>query len=72
MMIRPFFIVKHPRHTGISASLFAENWPQWRGPEATSLAAPGNYPEKFSNTENVIWKVKLPGKGSSTPAVWER
>jgi len=56
---------------GISASIFAENWPQWRGPEATSLAAPGNYPEKFSNTENVIWKVKLPGKGSSTPAVWE-
>ena len=49
----------------------AGNWPQWRGPNGTSLAKAGNYPAKFSNTENILWKVKLPGKGSSTPAVWE-
>ncbi len=48
----------------------ADNWPQWRGPEGTSVAAPGSYPVTFSNTVNVAWKVKLPGKGSSTPVVW--
>jgi len=53
-----------------SSTLFASNWPQWRGPDGTSLALPGNYPTVFSPTENVVWKVKLPGIGSSTPAVW--
>lgn len=49
----------------------AKNWPQWRGPDGTSLAAPGAYPTKFSPSENVVWKVKLPGLGSSTPVVWD-
>lgn len=53
-------------------SLSAANWPQWRGPDGTSLALPGNYPTRFSPSENVLWKVKLPGVGSSTPAVWEK
>lgn len=52
-------------------SVIAGNWPQWRGPDGTSFAKAGDYPEKFSNTDNVLWKVKLPGKGSSTPTVWE-
>ena len=56
---------------GFSASsgLLAKDWPQWRGPDGRSLAAPGAYPTKFSPTENVLWKVKLPGVGSSTPVV---
>ena len=48
----------------------AENWPQWRGPEANGIAATGEYPIAFSATENVAWQVALPGRGSSTPAVW--
>lgn len=55
----------------LSSAAVADNWPQWRGPDGTSFAKAGEYPAKFSNTENVLWKVKLPGKGSSTPAVWE-
>lgn len=53
------------------SSLSASNWPQWRGPAGTSLALPGKYPTIFSPSENVLWKAKLPGIGSSTPAVWE-
>ena len=49
----------------------AGNWPQWRGPAGTGVAAPGDYPVHFSNTENIRWKVRLPGAGSSTPAVWD-
>ena len=48
----------------------AQDWPQWRGPEADSVAQEGDYPTEFSATENVLWKIALPGKGSSTPAVW--
>ena len=53
-----------------SSLAMAQDWPQWRGPEANSIAAEGDYPREFSATENVLWKVPLPGKGSSTPAVW--
>ncbi len=54
-----------------TASAEAENWPQWRGPLGTGVAQAGDYPVKFSDTESVAWKVKLPGRGSSTPVVWE-
>lgn len=47
-----------------------ENWPQWRGPLGTGVGAAGQYPVEFSKTEGVAWRVALPGKGSSTPAVW--
>jgi len=47
-----------------------DSWPQWRGPAGNSVAAAGKYPTEFSVDENVAWKVELPGRGSSTPAVW--
>lgn len=49
----------------------ATNWPQWRGPTGDSVASEGPYPTKFSASEGVLWKLPLPGVGSSTPAVWE-
>jgi outer membrane protein assembly factor BamB len=55
----------------VSASAFAsDNWPQWRGPNGGAAAADGEFPVKFSADDGVTWKVKLPGLGSSTPAVW--
>jgi len=48
----------------------AENWPQWRGPNASGVASPGDYPVKFSSVEGVVWKKELPGLGSSSPVVW--
>jgi outer membrane protein assembly factor BamB len=48
----------------------AENWPQWRGPLGTGVAAAGDYPIEFSAEKGVEWKVELPGSGTSTPAVW--
>ena len=57
-----------------STSIMAENWPSWRGPLGTSIAQPGDYPTQWTttgdNTKNLKWKVQVPGKGSSTPAVW--
>jgi outer membrane protein assembly factor BamB len=53
-----------------ASSTFADNWPNWRGPAHNGVAPGKNYPTKWSPTENVAWKVALPGKGTSTPAVW--
>jgi outer membrane protein assembly factor BamB len=45
-------------------------WPQWRGPLATGVAPHADPPVYWSETENVRWKVELPGRGHSTPVVW--
>ena len=49
----------------------AQNWPQWHGPDATGVADEGNYPVRFSATDDILWKAELPGKGGSTPIVWK-
>lgn len=50
----------------------AKYWPCWRGPTGQGLAVgPGEYPDKWSDTENVLWKVPVPGKGNSSPIIWK-
>lgn len=46
------------------------SWPQWRGPLANGVAPEADPPREWSETKNVKWKVKIPGEGSSTPAIW--
>ncbi len=45
-------------------------WPQWRGPLGTGVAPHANPPVKWSEVENIRWKVALPGTGHATPIVW--
>ena len=45
-------------------------WPTWRGPAATGTAAQGNPPVTWSESENIKWKVEIPGKGHSSPVIW--
>ena len=45
-------------------------WPQWRGPLATGEAPGAVPPVRWSEDENVRWKVELPGHGNGTPVVW--
>lgn len=49
----------------------AENWPHWRGPTSNGVAPGKDYPSKWTSSENVAWKVKLPSGSGSTPAVWD-
>lgn len=46
------------------------NWPQFRGPDSTSVSANSTFPHKWSATENVAWKTDLPGRSWSSPIVW--
>ena len=45
-----------------------EEWPNWRGPNGNGSIGAGKYPVKW-DASNVLWKVALPGKASSTPIV---
>lgn len=45
------------------------DWPNWRGPAGNGSIASGSYPERWQ-ADGIAWKVALPGKGGSTPAVW--
>ncbi len=47
-----------------------DNWPNWRGPTLNGHAHGSGYATSWSQTQNVIWHVPLPGLGASTPAVW--
>lgn len=47
-----------------------ENWPQWRGPLANGVSPDADPPLKWSEKENIRWKVKLPGRGTATPVIW--
>jgi outer membrane protein assembly factor BamB len=48
----------------------AADWPQWRGPAGDGISAETGLPLRWSEDDGVLWKVELPGWGSSTPAVW--
>jgi outer membrane protein assembly factor BamB len=50
---------------------FDRNWPQWRGPRATGVAPHAEPPVEWSEAKNVAWKVEIPGRGSSSPVVWD-
>jgi outer membrane protein assembly factor BamB len=52
------------------AAFSAENWPQWRGPTGTGSAPEANPPLLWSETNNLRWKVEVPGAGNSSPVVW--
>jgi outer membrane protein assembly factor BamB len=53
--------------TQLSAS---ENWPCWRGPRGDGTSLEARVPTVWSETENVAWKISLPGIGHSSPIVW--
>lgn len=48
----------------------ADNWPQWRGSRHDGISREKNLPVTWSKTQNVAWRVKLPGQAGATPVVW--
>ena len=48
----------------------AEEWPQFRGPDGQGHAAATRLATAWSETENIRWKVEVPGLGWSSPVVY--
>lgn len=47
------------------------DWAQWRGPVFNGTAPGATPPATWSESQNVKWKFKIPGFGSSSPIVWK-
>ena len=55
----------------LTMSVFAaEPWAQYRGPGSNGIAEDPRLPDHWSATENVKWRVDVPGVGWSSPIVW--
>src|SRR4051812_40704473 len=52
-----------------TADLFGDDWPAWRGADGQGISHEKGFPEKWSKTENIVWRTELPGPGNSTPIV---
>ncbi len=54
-----------------AVSLHADNnWANWRGPNYDGSLEDASPPTQWSATQNIQWKVPVPGKGSGSPIVW--
>ena len=49
----------------------AENWPGFRGPTRQGVSSEKNLPLVWGHGKNILWKTPIPGRGWSSPIVWE-
>ena len=45
------------------------NWPQFRGPRGDGTSMSTQVPVSWGETNNLVWKVSIPGRGRSSPVV---
>lgn len=45
-------------------------WPGWRGPHGDGHSTETTLPVQWTE-QNVVWKADLPGRGQSSPVVWD-
>ncbi|MBI3472675.1 MAG: PQQ-binding-like beta-propeller repeat protein [Candidatus Solibacter usitatus] len=55
----------------LGSALAANSWPQFRGPLSLGVTEDPSLPDTWSSTQNIAWKVAIPGVGWSSPVVWE-
>jgi outer membrane protein assembly factor BamB len=48
----------------------AADWPRFRGADGNASAPSANVPLMWSATDNMAWKVEIPGNGASSPSVF--
>lgn len=53
----------------LSVLTSAQDWTKFRGPTGDGHVTVKSIPLKWSDTENVKWKVSVPGKGWSSPVI---
>jgi outer membrane protein assembly factor BamB len=53
--------------TVLAAGACAIDWNRFRGANGSGQSDATGVPVRWSQTENLVWKVKLPGPGSSSP-----
>ena len=54
----------------LPSPLLAGNWTQWGGPRADGHAEPMRAPVRWGETQNVVWRTAIPGRGWSSPVIF--
>lgn len=55
--------------TLLSLPIRAQDWPEFRGPGGQGHSDQRGLPLTWSETKSVLWKVPIPGRGWSSPAI---
>lgn len=53
----------------LSSSLSLADWQRFRGENGSAINIHAKLPYTWTDTQNVAWKLKLPGPGSSSPVI---
>ena len=56
-------------HCFLTLTLQAADWPGWRGADGLGVSVEANLPLRWSENENVAWKIEIPGWGNSSPVI---
>ncbi|MDX1946740.1 MAG: PQQ-binding-like beta-propeller repeat protein [Pirellulaceae bacterium] len=54
-----------------AGSTQAEDWPQFRGARGDGHSPATGLPSEWNDTTNVAWKTEIPGKGWSSPSLYQ-
>jgi hypothetical protein len=56
-----------------AAVVQAQNWPSFRGPNASGVADGAKLPTSWDagNSKNILWKTPIPGLSHSSPILWD-
>ncbi len=52
-------------------TVHAQHWQQFRGPQAGVAPDDPRLPDTWTTTENVAWRIDIPGRSWSSPIVWD-
>jgi outer membrane protein assembly factor BamB len=64
------FAADNPPRSATTIHFASSDWPGWRGPQGNGVASEDQAPPlRWSKSENVLWKAKIPGRGHSSPIV---
>ena len=53
--------------SGLTTTLCAADWTQFRGPDGLGISSDTGLPTTWSSSKNILWRAELPGPGASCP-----
>lgn len=69
LVVLGFFCLGGWVASGLLGAEPSSDWPQFRGPQDMRHSQVKGLPLRWSPRENLLWKVELPGAGTSSPVV---
>jgi len=55
---------------GLAVVSADDNWPRFRGADGGVAADHPSLPDAWGPTQNIVWKIDVPGRSWSSPVVW--